>query len=188
MDVIRIIEKYYEPDSKAYHFLVSHGRMVATKALQVAGRVKALNPDMKFIEEAAMLHDIGIFMTDAPGLGCFGKHQYIEHGYLGHELLLKEGLPEHALVCERHVGTGISISDIEIRNFPLPKRDMLPVSLEEKIVCFADKFYSKSKDDFERQKSVPAIRAIIMSFGQDKLKQFDEWLLFFKEPSGAIDE
>lgn len=182
MDVIRIIEKYYEPDSKAYLFVLNHGMMVAAKALQVAGRVKELNPDMQFIEDAAMLHDIGIFMTCAPGIGCFGDHQYIEHGYLGHELLLKEGLNAHALVCERHVGIGISISDIEAKNFPLPKRDMLPVSLEEKIICFADKFYSKSKDDFEREKSISEIREIIRSFGNDKLKQFDEWLIFFKEP------
>lgn len=182
MDVIRIIEKYYEPDSKAYRFLLKHGMMVSAKALRVAERVKGLNPDMQFIEDAAMLHDIGIFMTNAPELGCFGDHQYIEHGYLGHDLLLKEGLNAHALVCERHVGIGISIMDIEVRDFPFPKRDMIPVSLEEKIVCFADKFYSKSKDNFEREKNIPEIRKIIKSFGNDKLKQFDEWLIFFKEP------
>src|SRR3990167_4819755 len=111
MDVIKLLEKYYRPDSKTYYLLVRHSRLVANKALEVAERVKELGPDLKFIEEAAMLHDIGIFMTHAPEIECFGKKPYICHGYLGRELLEKEGFPKHALVCERHVGVGISIQN-----------------------------------------------------------------------------
>ncbi|MBI5213136.1 MAG: HDIG domain-containing protein [Nitrospirae bacterium] len=183
MDIIKIIEKYYEPDSKAYLFLIHHSRLVAKKALKVAEKVKELNPDFTFIEEASMLHDIGIFMTHAPKIGCYGFHPYISHGYLGREILEKERLPMHALVCERHVGTGLTIADIETNGFPLPKRDMLPVTLEEKIICFADKFYSKREDSLATEKSVSEIREIIAKFGDNKLKQFDEWLKFFKEPS-----
>jgi uncharacterized protein len=182
MDIIKIIEKYYEPGSKAYYLLIHHSKLIAKKALQVAERVKELKPDFKFIEEAAMLHDIGIFMTYAPKIGCYGLNPYISHGYLGREMLEKEGLPRHALVCERHVGVGLTVEDIELNNFPLPKRDMQPVTLEEKIICFADKFYSKKEHSLEREESVPEIREIIAKFGDDKLKKFDEWLEFFKEP------
>jgi uncharacterized protein len=182
MDIIKMIEKYYELDSKAYYFLIHHSKLVAKKALQVAERVKELKPDFKFIEEAAMLHDIGIFMTYAPKIGCYGFHPYISHGYLGREILEKEGLHQHALVCERHVGVGLTVQDIENNKFPLPKRDMTPFTLEEKIICFADKFYSKKEHSLEKEKSVPEIREIIAKFGDDKLKQFDEWLEFFKEP------
>ncbi len=182
MDVIKIIEKYYEPDSKAYYFLIHHSKLVAKKALQVAERVKELNPNFKFIEEAAMLHDIGIFMTHAPKIGCYGFHPYISHCYLGREIVEKEGFPKHALVCERHVGTGLTLEDIESNKFPLPKKDMFPVTLEEKIICFADKFYSKKEHSLEKEKSVQEIREIIAKFGNDKLKQFDEWIEFFKEP------
>lgn len=177
-----MIEKYYEPDSKAYRFLIHHCKLVASKALQVAERIKELKPNTKFLEEAAMLHDIGIFMTHEPRLGCYGFHPYISHGYLGREILEKEGFPQHALVCERHVGIGLSVEDIESNNFRLPKRDMIPVTLEEKIICFADKFYSKKEHSLESEKSVPEIRKIITKFGNDKLKQFDEWLELFKEP------
>ncbi|MEW6740712.1 MAG: HD domain-containing protein [Nitrospirota bacterium] len=182
MDVLKIIEKYYEPDSKAYYFLIHHSKLVAKKALQIAERVKELSPDFKFIEEASMLHDIGIFMTHSPKIGCYGFHPYISHGYLGREILEKEGLPKHATVCETHVGVGLTIDDIETNKFPLPKRDMQPITLEERIICFADKFYSKKEHSLEREKSVPEIREIIAKFGDDKLKQFDEWLEFFKEP------
>lgn len=89
MNPIEIIRKYYNPESEAYKFLIHHSRMVAKKAVEVAERVRHLKPDIKFIEEAAMLHDIGIFLTHAPQIGCHGDKPYICHGYLGREILEK---------------------------------------------------------------------------------------------------
>ena len=54
----------------------------------------------------------GFFIQRPIVSGCYGDKDYICHGYLGRALLEKEGLPAHALVCERHVGVGLSISDI----------------------------------------------------------------------------
>ncbi len=181
MEPIKIIEKYYKPEAEAYRFLVQHSRMVAKKALEVADRVKHLHPDIKFIEEAAMLHDIGIFLTNAPQLGCYGNKPYICHGYLGREILEKEGYAKHAIVCETHVGVGLSIKDIEKNNFPIPKREMMPTTIEEKIICFADKFFSKDNEPL-KEKPIQKIREFIGKFGEDKLRQFDEWIIFFKEP------
>ena len=180
MHPIEIIRKYYNPESEAYKFLVQHSRMVAKKAVEVAERVRHLNPDIKFIEEAAMLHDIGIFLTHAPQIGCHGDKPYICHGYLGRELLEKEGFPRHAIVCETHVGVGLTIADIEKNNFPLPRRDMTPTSIEEKIICFADKFFSKDNEPL-KEKQTSKAREFIARFGDDKLRQFDEWLKLFKE-------
>ena len=90
-----------------------------------------------------MLHDIGIFLTDAPGIFCFGDKPYICHGYLGADLLREEGFPRHALVCERHTGAGISAESIIKQDLPIPHREMLPVSMEEQVICFADKFFQK---------------------------------------------
>ena len=176
MDPIKIIQKFYKVDSKSYKYLTEHGRAVAKKALEVAKKVAHLDPDLKFIEEAAMLHDIGIFLVDAPLIGCFGDKPYICHGYLGREILEKEGFPKHALVCEKHVGVGLSIQDIERQNLPLPKRDMMPVSIEEEIICFADKFFSKSAEDLSKEKSVDEVRKEQLRFGEDKVKKIDEWL------------
>jgi uncharacterized protein len=182
MDPISIIKKYYESDSQAYFFLIEHSKAVARKALEVAQRMSDLNPDLGFIEEAALLHDIGIFNTNLPKIGCFGTHPYISHGYLGQELLEKEGLIAHALVCERHVGIGLTVKDIEDNSFPLPRRDMIPLSLEEQIICFADKFYSKDKSSLTVARPIAEVRAMVIRYGNDKLKQFDDWLEFFKEP------
>jgi uncharacterized protein len=64
---------------------------------------------------------------------------------LGAELLRKEGFPFHARVCERHTGTGLTAEAILENGWPLPARDMLPETIEEQIVCFSDKFFSKVK-------------------------------------------
>jgi len=178
MDPIKIIEKYYTRETVAYNFLVQHSKMVTRKAIEVAERVKHLKPDINFIEEAAILHDIGIFLTNAPHLGCHGDKPYICHGYLGREILEKEGYPRHAIVCETHVGVGFSIKDIEKNNFPIPKRNMMPTTIEEKIICFADKFFSKDNDPL-KEKPVQKIREFIGKFGEDKLRQFDEWVRLF---------
>lgn len=181
MDVFGIIRKYYEPDSLAFNLLIGHSTAVAQKASSIAERLAHLGPDLKFIEEAAMLHDIGIFGTDVPAIGCYGDKPYVCHGYLGRELLEREGLPAHALVCERHVGVGISIADIDRNQLPIPRRDMLPLTLEERIICFADKFFSKKKDAIGREKPLEEVRRGIEKYGPEKFGRFEEMLKEFGE-------
>jgi uncharacterized protein len=179
MDPLKIIKKYYAPESVSCRILLMHSMAVAEKALKTAARVKHMRPDTEFIRESALLHDIGIFMTDEPKIGCHGKKKYICHGYLGREILEKEGFPRHALVCERHIGAGITIKDIEEKNLPIPKRDMIPLSVEEQIICFADKFFSKDAESLQKEKPLETVRAGIAKFGDDKLKRFDKWLKLF---------
>ncbi len=98
MNPIDILEQYYDRNSKAFKILVAHGKQVVQKALKAAEKVPDLGPDLDFIEKAAMLHDIGIFLTDTPQLGCNGTHPYIRHGVLGYDLLIDAGRPQIALV------------------------------------------------------------------------------------------
>ena len=125
----------------------------------------------------ALLHDIGIFQTDAPSIRCFGTHPYIAHGYLGAEILRAEGFPQHALVCERHTGAGLSLQDIIDQQLPVPHREMLPVTLEEQLICFADKFFSKTHLDEE--KTVEKARNSIAKYGEEGLNRFDRWCSLF---------
>ena len=150
----KIIYKYYGNYPALREILVTHSRQVADRALRIIdahpewtngeGANGECLVDRQFVEEAAMLHDIGIIFCDAPKIYCRGSHKYIEHGFLGAELLRAEGYPKHALVAERHTGTGITIEQVEREELPIPERDYCPQSLEEKIICYADKFYSKS--------------------------------------------
>ena len=177
MDVQAIINKYYTPGTKLYSIYMSHAEDVKNKALCIAQQHPELAVDVHFIEEAAMLHDLAIFKTNAPHIGCYGTMPYICHGYLGRELLSSEGFPRHGLVCERHTGIGLRLEEILSRKLPVPHRDMTPVSLEEKIVCFADKFYSKSQ--LGKEKSVKKIRNGLKKHGEYQVKVFDEWCDMF---------
>lgn len=173
MNPIELIDAYYPEDNERKHILLVHSRLVAEKALRIADGHPELNLDKDFLYEAGMLHDIGIFLTNAPGIFCFGNQPYICHGYLGADLMRREGYPRHALVCERHTGAGLSLDDIIAQNLPVPHRDMLPVSMEEQVICFADKFYSKTH--LEREKTVEKARKSISNFGNVGLERFDHW-------------
>lgn len=176
MNPLEVIEKYYPKNSKAYLILINHSNAVAEKALKIAEK---FNVDRQFIYEASMLHDIGIVFTNSPKFGCHGNYPYIAHGYLGRELLEKEGVPKHALVCERHTGVGITKEEIVTKKLPLPIRDMVPFSLEEKIIAFADKFFSKESDGSVRKRTVEEIIFDLSKYGEEKVKIFQQWLILF---------
>ena len=175
-----ILKKYYNPESRAFYIIMQHSSMVTEKALEIARGLKHLHPDSSFIHEAAMLHDIGMFLTRAPQIGCYGNCPYICHGYLGREILEKEGLLGHALVCERHVGVGITVREIEEKSLPIPKRDMVPITIEEQIICFADKFFSKGPGSLTQERPLNSIRETIAKYGTEKLERFDEWVKLFR--------
>lgn len=168
-----LIDKYYPEANRLKHILSDHSRSVASKALWIADRHPELSLDKEFLYEAAMLHDIGIFLTDAEGICCFGEKPYICHGYLGADLMRGEGYPRHACVCERHTGAGLSLEEIVARNLPVPHREMVPVSLEEQVICLADKFYSKTR--LGEEKTVEKARKSIEGYGAAGLQRFDHW-------------
>ena len=180
MKPLDIIDLYYAKNIKARNILIAHGEKVAEKALAVARKAAHLNPDPVLIEEAALLHDIGMFLTHAPGLGCRGEHPYVCHGILGRQLLERHALNRHALICERHVGTGISVADIHAQNLPLPLRDMQPVSIEEQIICYADKFFSKNGNGKGKEKTVDRIIEQLARYGEDKVRRFQQWVDLFE--------
>jgi len=170
MEAIDIINKYYTKGTKLYKILLIHSKSVRDKAIELALLHPEYNMDLQFIKEAAMLHDIGIFLTDANGIECYGDRPYICHGYLGAELLRKEGYPKHALVCERHTGTGLTKEMVEHFNAGLPIRDMLPLSIEEKLICYADKFFSKTKLD--REKTLEEVEKSLSRYGEYTMDNF----------------
>lgn len=167
-----IYDKFY-PAGALRDILEKHSRSVAELAIYI-NNVKGLGLDPVKIEEAAMLHDIGIFLTDAAGIQCFGSEPYLRHGVLGADLLRREGVPEWAArVAERHTGAGITPQDIAEMNLPLPTdRDLMPRTLLERLICYSDKFYSKSGD--MQRKSPERVRASMARHSAATLERFEE--------------
>ncbi|MDE6265785.1 MAG: HDIG domain-containing protein [Muribaculaceae bacterium] len=170
MDFNTVINKYYPADSPLRDIYLRHCRQVADMAISIA-RSGNLPLDETDIEAAAMLHDIGIILTDAPSIHCTGQEPYIRHGILGAEILRKEGYPEKwARVAERHTGSGLTADEIIEQNLPLPPRDYLPETLLEQLICYADKFFSKSGD--MQQKSIEKVERSMQRFGEPSLQRF----------------
>jgi len=90
-------------------------------------RSKGHRVDLRLVESGALLHDLGR-----------GQTHGIEHGAVGGLMARQLGMPmELAQIIERHVGAGLSPE--EARRNKLPKGSYIPETLEEKIVCYADK-------------------------------------------------
>lgn len=178
IDYISLLKKYTDGNPELFDLLKAHSEAVAHKALEIADRHPELNIDRTFTLEASMLHDIGVTRCDAPSIHCHGKEPYIRHGTAGAEILRAEGLPLHARVAERHTGSGISAEYIITHNLPLPPKDFLPETIEEKLICYADKFFSKSRRPDE-EKSIEKIMAQMASFGPDSLSRFQSMHALF---------
>ncbi len=177
MDALSLLKRHLDSNAELFETVYVHSRHVVQKALSLAEMHPEMPLNRVFIEEAALLHDIGVYRTNAPEIHCLGDAPYICHGYLGREILEKEGFPLHGLVCERHTGTGLYLTEILAKNLPLPHRDLAPVSLEEQIICFADKFYSKSHLNWEF--SVEEVRQKLTKYGPDGVSRFDRWCELF---------
>lgn len=166
-----IIQAHYPLESERYHILTEHGEDVASLALEIAERYPTLGLDKGFLYEAAMLHDIGIYLTDAPGIDCHGTEPYIKHGYLGAELLRALSLEAHARVAERHTGTGLSWQELCTKGIELPEGIYSPETAEEEVICYADKFYSKTK--LGQRKSLDKVRQSLLRHGEESLARFE---------------
>lgn len=166
--VAALFERHCPATIECREILWNHSSAVATLALEI-GQETAANLD--FLEEAAWLHDIGIVKVHAPGIGCYGERPYLWHGVLGRAMCDEAKLYEHGLVCERHVGTGLTAQEVVGLNLGLPERDMLPLSLEEQIICYADQFFSKSTKD---PLSLAEVRRRVGRHGENPLGRFEE--------------
>ena len=183
-----IIGKYYPSDDNLRRLLLHHSRQVAERVEKIVRRHPEWEVDSSFLEDAAMLHDVGIFRCDAPGIHCHGNAPYLHHGILGAEILRHEAVnaaaalrPRYeqlARIGERHTGTGLTAEQLEILNIHVASPDLMPETLEDQIVCYADKFYSKSHP--ERERTIEQTIESLRKFGEDGVPKFCEWARRFE--------
>ena len=127
---IELLQKYNCPPK-----IINHCEEVAKLAVEIARKLeeKGVKVDLKLVEAGALLHDLGRTKSHA-----------VDHGVVGAEIAESENLPETLVkIIKRHVGAGITSQ--EATQFGWPKDVYEPVTLEEKIVSYADKLIDGSK-------------------------------------------
>lgn len=115
--------------------IVSHCQACATisKLLSERAAGQGRPVDEQAVVVGALLHDIGRTQT-----------QTVSHGHVGAGILEKEGVDDVVVeIVRRHVGAGISPEEAVSLGFP--PGDYVPETLEQKIVCFADKMLDGDK-------------------------------------------
>ena len=177
---------YPEKNDPLRQDLFLHSCQIQWKALEILKTLPAEEQnhiDIKIVESGALLHDVGVKMCHAPDIHCHGKEHYMRHGLLGAEMLRGYGknhgldLEKYALICERHTGSGLTSSEIREQDLPLPHIDLLPETKEEKLICLADKFFSKSGSMTE--KSMEKVYKSMAKHGEKPLQRFLELCRLF---------
>jgi len=131
--------------------VVQHCMEVSKLAYELANESsKKGHPiNLNLVKIGGLLHDIGRSKT----------HQ-VDHAAEGGEIAKNLKLPIDVIrIIERHVGAGIPKD--ESQKIGLPKKNYMPKTLEEKIVCYADKLI-KGKD---RMNFREALKEIVDDLG-----------------------
>ena len=119
------LHRKYRSNDRTLAHCQACARISKLLAETAAGRGNLANQEA--VEAGALLHDIGRSQT-----------QLVSHGYVGAQILEKEGVDGIVVeIVRRHVGAGISAEEANVLGFP--SGDYIPRTLEQKIVCFADK-------------------------------------------------
>lgn len=185
-EALEIFDFFYPEKDDLRNSLFLHSCQVQKKALEILDSLpeeEKKEMDRNLVECGAFLHDIGVKMCYAPDIHCTGKAHYLRHGLLGAQMLREYGknhameLEKYALICERHTGSGLTAEEIREQALPLPDRDLLPESREEKLICLADKFFSKSGSMTE--KSMEKVYKSMARHGKEPLARFLELCRLF---------
>jgi uncharacterized protein len=129
--------------ARAFEVVYMHSRIIADIAAELIA-ARRLVVDGALVHAAALLHDVGYYSlfdtTDH-----VPDDVLITHGVVGATLLREAGMPESIVrIAERHTGVGLTKKHILETHLPLPARDFLPETPEERLLMYADKLHTKS--------------------------------------------
>ena len=155
--------KKYAPSQNAYEKVLAHSKTVQKIALRIAKKVS--KADVGFIKIASLLHDIGRFKYGP------GEKRIVRHGVEGARMLAKEGLDKRfGNVCERHLGCGINKKDIKEQKLPLPDKCYVPLTVNEKIISYADNLVFGDREGTIKQ----VIERYKNEFGEKYAERFNK--------------
>jgi len=119
---LQLLRKYNVPPTVRRHSI-----NVARRALKIANKIRKAKVDKNLIVIGALLHDVGR-----------SKSHGFDHAIIGSKMLKERGYPKSlSRICETHILGGLDEDDA--KEVGLPVNNYIPSTLEEKIICLADK-------------------------------------------------
>jgi uncharacterized protein len=150
--------------------IISHSLAVCRKALQLADylRKKGCPVNLYVVRLGALLHDIGRSKTHG-----------IDHGIVGSKILASMGVDNAiARIAKTHVLGGFSPR--EAKELGLGNHECRPITIEEKIVCFADKITCGSRYITIKQRFIKWRKKYghtkILSIAESRIQQIEREL------------
>ena len=151
--------------------VINHCKAVTELALKTAKCLeeRGLKIDFAIVEIGALLHDIGRSKTHT-----------VHHAVVGAEIAKSAGLPNSVVsIIKRHVGGGITAS--EAKELGWKKDIYFPITLEEKVVSYADKL-------IENGERAPIEVTVEKLSGEQKLEAAERVRKLYEEITGLIGD
>lgn len=177
------LHKKYAPTEELLNLVWPHSLIVWNIAKEIINAHPELLFDRELVASACLLHDIGTYFVEPckchPELRKRNTEPYIKHGVIGADIVRKELLGKKmAKIIERHIGVGISKEEIITKNLPLPLKNFIPETIEEKLVAYADNFHSKKPkfntyEEMEKQ---------LEKYGKENVARLEEYRGLFGIP------
>ncbi len=153
MDAIALIDKYYADTPRLRELLWIHSRQVADRCLKIA----VLHPELGLIRHS--WRRLLCYMTSAfctPMLPVF----YVRETHLifatvisGRRCCVRKGFRVTPGCASVIPVRGFRAKKLQRRVCLYRRQDYYPETLEEQLICYADKFYSKSHPDGEKHRN-----------------------------------
>lgn len=151
--------------------VINHCKAVAFTALKTARKIqrKGISVDTRLVEIGAILHDIGRSKTHS-----------VDHAIIGANIAKQAGFHDSIIsIIKRHVGGGITTTEAKMFGW---KNDIyMPLTLEEKIVSYADKL-------IENSKLAPIENTIKELISENKIEAAKRVRVLYEEIQNIIDD
>ncbi len=161
----------------------THSNIVLEIAFQFVEKLKSQHilVDESLLKTGILLHDIGVYYCYDEELNPDNnKPGYINHGFIGHDIILDEGFDESvARFANTHTGIGLTKDEIVKLKINAEPKDYIPVTLEEEILCYADKFHSK----YPAFNEYDEVKAQIKKHSEDKIAVLERYREKFEIPN-----
>lgn len=179
---IEKLHRKYARNVSDFNLIYHHCQIVEAIAMQLLDARPLASLDRQLVHVGALLHDIGAYEVLVDGHFVRG----VRHGTIGEQILKSEGFTKTIWrLASHHTGVGLTKQDVLDQKIPIPAKDYVAKTNEERLIMYADKFHSKSNPPTEPPYfcTFGYYRNTMQELGADKAAKFDALAEQFGKPN-----